>query len=216
MSKNIQVTAAKRDGAGKGPARRIRVQNNIPAVIYGDHKAPVLITLEAKPLMVEYLKGHLFTSLCDLTVDGEKHLVITRDVQLDPVTDNIIHADFLRVSAKTVIKVNVPVHFTNQEANTLLKGGEAFLSVMHHDVELMCPANTIPESIEVDVTGLAMGDTVKLSDLKLPKGVKPAAKDAEAVSIASLHAPRVQEVETAAPVAAEGEAAEGEKKEEAK
>jgi large subunit ribosomal protein L25 len=101
-TKHMQLTAAKREGSGKGTARATRRNNRIPAVIYGDNKTPVMISIEEKPITLEYNKGHLFTTLCDLDVEGQKHMVITRDLQLDPVSDKIIHADFLRVTEKTV------------------------------------------------------------------------------------------------------------------
>lgn len=200
---HIQLTADKREGSGKGTARAVRRNNRIPAVIYGDNKAPVLISIEDKPITLEYHKGHIFTALCDLDVSGEKHLVIARDLQLDPVTDRIIHADFLRVTEKTIIRVEVPVHFTGQDNCPALKEG-ATLTVVNHEVPLMCPANAIPDEIVIDISGQPMGHSFKLADVKLPAGIKAAVQDAEAFTVATLAAPRVEEeVETAAPTAAE-------------
>lgn len=203
-TKHIQMTAAKREGSGKGTARAVRRENRIPAVIYGDNKAPVLISIETKPITLEYMKGHLFTALCDMDVAGEKHMVITRDLQLDPVTDKIVHVDFLRVTNKTVVRVEVPVHFTGQENSLAMKDG-ATLTVIHHEIELLCAANSIPDEITIDVSGQPMGHAFKLSDVKLPEGTKPAAHDPESVTIATIHAPRKEEAidTTAAPTAAE-------------
>ncbi len=202
-TKHIQLTAAKREGSGKGTARAVRRENRIPAVIYGDNKTPVLISIEEKPITLEYLKGHIFTALCDMDVAGEKHMVITRDLQLDPVTDKIVHVDFLRVTAKTVVRVEVPVHFTGQEKCPALAEG-ATLSVMLHEVELLCPANSIPDEVTLDISGKPVGYSFKLTEINLPAGVKPAAHDAESVTVAALHAPRKEEeVVAAAPVAAE-------------
>lgn len=202
-TKHIQMTAAKREGSGKGTARAVRRENRIPAVIYGDNKAPVLISIESKPITLEYHKGHLFTTLCDLDVAGDKHMVIVRDLQLDPVTDLIVHADFLRVTAKTTVRVDVPVHFTGHDACAALREG-ATLAVMHHEIALMCPANAIPEEIVIDISGQPVGHAFKLSDISLPKGVTPVAHDPEAVTVASLHAPRkvAEEAEDAAAPAA--------------
>jgi len=203
-TKHIELTAAKREGSGKGTARAVRRENLIPAVIYGDNKAPVLVSIETKPISIEYQKGHLYTTLCDLNVAGEKHMVITRDLQLDPVTDKIIHVDFLRVTNKTVVRVEVPVHFVGHDKCMALKDG-ATLTVLLHEVELMCQANNIPEEITIDLAGQPVGHAFKLSEIKLPEGTKPASSDPESVTVAALHAPRKEEVvvDAAAPVAAE-------------
>ena len=200
MSKNIQMTAAKREGSGKGTAREVRRNNLVPAVIYGDSKTPVSISLEVKPLTTEYHKGHLLTTLCDLNVAGEKHLVIARDVQLDPVTDKVLHVDFLRVTSKTSLRVEVPVHFTGHEECPAFKSG-ATLTVIHHEITLLCPANAIPEEFTIDLTGMEMGHSIKLSDLKLPSGVKAGVPEPEAYTIATLSAPRVVEEVEATPAA---------------
>lgn len=200
MSKNIALTAAKREGSGKGTARAVRRNNQVPAVIYGDNKAPVSIALDLKPLTTEYHKGHLFSTLCDLNVAGEKFLVIARDVQKHPVTDIIEHADFLRVTAKTQLRVEIPVHFEGHDECPAFKAG-ATLTVTHHEVPLMAAANAIPEQIVVDLTGMEMGHSIKLSDIKLPAGAKMATGvDAETFTIATLSPPRV--IEEEAPVAA--------------
>lgn len=203
-TKHVQLTAAKREGSGKGTARATRRENRIPAVIYGDNKAPVLISIEVKPITLEYGKGHLFTTLCDLDVEGQKHMVITRDLQLDPVSDKIVHVDFLRVTEKTTVRVEVPVHFTGHDNCMALKDG-AVLTVIMHEVELMCPASSIPEEVTIDLAGQPVGHAFKLSEIKLPAGVKPAAHNADEITVATLAAPRKEEVveTTAAPTAAE-------------
>ena len=212
---HIQLTADKREGSGKGTARAVRRELRIPAVIYGDNKAPVTISMETRPLTIEYHKGHIFTALCDLTVDGTKHLVLTRDLQLDPVTDKILHADFLRVTEKTVIRVDVPVHFVGHENCPALKEG-ATLTVINHDIPLMCAANAIPDEITIDIAGQPVGHSFKLADVKLPAGIKAAVQDAEAFTIATLAAPRAEEViDTTAPTASEVPATEASKPEDA-
>jgi len=207
MAKNIALTAAKREGSGKGTARATRRNNQVPAVIYGDNKAPVSISLELKPLTAEYQKGHLFTTLCDLNVAGDKHLVIARDVQVHPVSGAVQHADFLRVTAKTQLRVEIPVHFEGHDNCPAFKDG-ATLTVVHHEVPLLVAANAIPEQITVDLSGMVMGHSIKLADIKLPSGAKVAVQDPAEFTVATLAAPRVIEEETpeAAPTA-EGEAA---------
>ena len=111
MSKNYAMTAVKRERAGKGVARSLRREGRTPAVIYGDNKEPVKISLSSNAINVEYNRGHMYTNLCDLEVEGDKYLVLARDVQLHPLTDVVEHVDFLRVSARTKIAVMVPFHF---------------------------------------------------------------------------------------------------------
>jgi large subunit ribosomal protein L25 len=188
-TKHIQLTAAKREGSGKGAARAVRRDNLIPAVIYGDNKPATLISIEVKPVSMEYQKGHLFTALCDMTVDGAKHKVIARDLQLDPVTDKILHVDFLRVTDKTLLRVEVPVHFIGHDACPGLKDG-ATLSVLRHEVTLLCPVNNIPDQVIIDLTGKPIAHSFKLSDAVLPAGVKTADSKPETVTVAALPASR--------------------------
>ncbi|MCB1721043.1 MAG: 50S ribosomal protein L25/general stress protein Ctc [Rhodospirillales bacterium] len=210
MSKNYVMTAAKRDRVGKGIARALRREGRIPAVIYGDKKEPIKISLGANDANVEYNRAHMFTTLCDLDVEGEKHLVLARDVQLNPVTDIVEHIDFLRVSAKTKIAVDVPVHFINEEKSPGLDQ-KGVLNVVRYTVELVCGATNIPEQIEVNLEGKEQGDAVHISDAILPEGTKPVIDDRD-FTIATIVAPRkVEEVEAAESEEAAGgeEAAEG-------
>ncbi|MCC6597921.1 MAG: 50S ribosomal protein L25/general stress protein Ctc [Alphaproteobacteria bacterium] len=205
MSKHYALTAAKRDQAGKGAARSIRRENRIPAVIYGDKKEPVLISLPAKEVNIEYNKGHMYTNLCDMDVDGQKHLVLVRDVQLHPVKDVVEHVDFMRVTAKTRIAVYVPVRFINEDKSPSIYN-KGTLNIVRHEVELLCGATSIPEFIEVDIEGKAHGDAVKISNAVLPKGITPVITNRD-FTIATLVAPKTAaqaEAEDAAeaPVAA--------------
>lgn len=171
MSKHISMTAVLRDRAGKGNARATRRQGKVPAVIYGDNKPPVMIAIDNLPIVKALHGGLLFTHLCDLDVDGQKHLVLARDVQLHPVKDTPEHVDFLRVSEKTQITVEVPLHIVNDEKCPAAKAG-GVISLVLHTLEVKCRADQIPEHIDIDLSKLAMGDSIKVEDLKLPTGVK--------------------------------------------
>jgi large subunit ribosomal protein L25 len=132
----------------------------------------VLISLPEKELRLAAEKKSFFTHLCDLTVSGAKHLVVPRDVQLDPVTDRPVHADFLRVTEKTVIRVQVPVVVVNQKDSPgITKGG--VLNVVRHEIEVYCPATEIPEQFTVDLKGIDVGHSVHIDALSLPKNVRP-------------------------------------------
>lgn len=213
MTKHYALSAAKRDRAGKGIARTLRREDRIPAVIYGDKKEPLMISLPVKEATIEYHKGHMFTTLCDIAVDGQKQLVLVRDVQTHPVTDRVEHVDFLRVTEKTKLTVEVPVHFVNYDASKASKE-KAVLNIVRHEVALICQAQSIPESIEVDLTPFAMGDAVKINDVKLPAGTTPEIKDRN-FTLATLAAPKLmveEEPAAAAEGAAEGDAAKAEAK----
>lgn len=171
MSKNYALQATKRERAGKGAARSLRRENKVPAVIYGGNEAPVTITLESKYVNIEYNKGMMFTHLCDLDLEGKKNLVLARDVQLHPVTDVVEHVDFLRVTPKTKIAVMIPVHYINEDKSPGMKE-KGVLNVVRYEVELMCSAVDIPEYINVDLTGVEMGATVRINDVTLPAGTK--------------------------------------------
>ncbi len=210
MSKNYALEAETRDRAGKGVARALRREDKTPAVIYGDKKEPINIALPANDLNVEYNKGHMFTMLCEMMIEGEKHVVLARDIQLHPVTDVVIHADFLRVTKKTQIAVEVPVNFINEDKSPGLKDG-GVLNVVRYEIELYCSAMEIPESVEVDLAGAETGDTIKLSNITLPDGTKPVIDDRD-FSIATIAAPkRIEEddVPEGEEGAEEGEFAEG-------
>ncbi|MAE50553.1 MAG: 50S ribosomal protein L25/general stress protein Ctc [Micavibrio sp.] len=188
MSKNYAIEAEQREQAGKGAARSLRREGKIPAVIYGDKKEPVKITLDSNRINVEYYKGHMFTTLCDLSVGKDKHLVLARDVQLHPVTDVVEHVDFLRVSAKTKIAVNVPVTFVNEDKSPGLVD-KGILNVTRYDVEVVCLATNIPDEIVVDLEGKEQGDAVKSTDAKLPEGSKFVIDDRD-FTIATIVAPK--------------------------
>lgn len=206
-SRHYVLKATKRERAGKGVARALRREDQIPAVIYGDHKEAVTIALEANTINLEYRKGHMFTSLCDMDVDGDKHLLLVRDVQTHPVTDRVIHADFLRVTPRTKIAVMVPVHFINEEECQGIRD-KGSLAIQRFEVELECTATDIPDHIDFDLTGKNIGDAIKLSDAKLPPGAK--STSARDLTIATINAPKTAEQEAAeeAAIAAAAPAAE--------
>ena len=220
--KYIQLTAEKREGTGKGVARALRREKRVPAVIYGDHKEPVSIHLESRVLSKEYYKGILFNNLTEIETDGEKHLVLARDVQVNPISDHLVHADFLRVTPRTKIDVAIPVEYINEEASPGLEEG-GVLNIVRHEVEVNCRATNIPDVIQVDLTGLQIGDAIKISDVTLPEATVPTISDRD-FTMATIAAPRALVEEEAeegleegeVPVIgeegeeAEGEAAEGE------
>ena len=170
MTATKQLKALPRTKVGKGAARADRRAGRVPAVIYGEGKPPVGITLDYTEINRIIYAGHFLTTLFDIDVDGEKHHVIPRDYQLDPVKDFTVHVDFLRVAAGTTLTVEVPVHFLNAESAAVLKQGGT-LNIVSHAVSLNAPAHAIPEAIEVDLSKYGFGDSIHLSAITLPAGV---------------------------------------------
>ncbi|MFG1427166.1 50S ribosomal protein L25/general stress protein Ctc [Roseixanthobacter glucoisosaccharinicivorans] len=165
-----ELKAVVRERAGKGAAREERRAGRVPAVIYGEKQDPITISLEHKEITRTIYAGHFLTTLFLIEVNGKKHRVIPRDYQLDPVKDLPLHVDFLRVSAGARVTVEVPVHFVKQEASPGLKAGGT-LNIVHHAVELDCPAESIPDHVSVDMTGVQLGASLHLSSITLPEGV---------------------------------------------
>ncbi len=196
-----QIEAVARDRVGKGAARAVRRQGKVPAVIYGAGQPPEAIALDFNQTRQLIFAGHFLTTIFEIDVQGRKSRVIPRDYQLDPVKDLPLHVDFLRLAEGQQIRVEVPVHFVNQEASPGLKRGGT-LNIVRHTVELMVPADDIPEFITADLTGLDIGDTLHISAIKLPEGVKPTIAERD-FTVATIVAPSGFKE----PTAAAGEAA---------
>ncbi len=205
MSTIATLSARARDRAGKGSARAARREGLVPAVIYGDKKDPFTIVVTLRDLE-KLLKPGFFSHLIDIEVAGEKHRVLPRDLQQHPVSDRALHVDFLRVSATSELTVEVPVEFINDEASPGLRRG-GVLNVVRHDVEVYCLAYNIPEKITIDLTGLQIGDSVHISAVKLPDGVRPTIEDRD-FTIATIAAPTLNIKDDGDDAAGEGEAAE--------
>lgn len=204
MSKIIKLKATARGRAGKGAARAVRREGRIPGVVYGDKKEPQNISFAYNELLPHVNTGRFMSTLVELEVDGAVVRAIPRDVQFEPVRDFITHVDFLRLGKGARIHVEVPVHFKNHlESPGIKKGG--VLNIVSHEIELYCPADSIPDEIVIDLTGLEIGQSVHISAITLPENVTPAARERDA-TIATIAAPAGLKEEEAA--AAETPAAE--------
>lgn len=207
-----EIKATLRPKAGKGAARSVRREGRTPAVIYGANEAPLAIAIDHIDIRTKIYAGHFLTTLYDIDLDGKKHRVIPRDYQLDPVKDVPIHVDFMRLAPGSLIRVNVPVHVINSDQSPGVKRGGA-VNIVTHALPLRCPPDRIPQSIEVDVAGLEINSSVHLSDVKLPEGVKPVARD-EDMTLVTIVAPsgfaeETRAAEAAAPAAGAAPAAAG-------
>ncbi|MCC7251687.1 50S ribosomal protein L25/general stress protein Ctc [Hyphomicrobium sp.] len=172
MSEIIEIKATARPRAGKGASRQARREGNVPAVIYGDGQPAEIIAINGNDLWKQFIKGHFTSSVFDIAVGETKIRVIPRDVQVDPVKDHPIHVDFLRIGKDGVIRVSVPVRFTNHALSPGLKRG-GVLNIVRHDVEIFCPYDRIPSFFEVNLEGLEIGRSIHISAISMPEGVRP-------------------------------------------
>jgi len=166
---NVEV----RERTGTGGARETRRAGMVPGVLYGGAKAPVAIAVKSNEFRKALYTGKLLGHLVTLKHGKETQPVIAKVVDMHPVTDEPVHFDLYRVDEHQTIKIAVPVHFKNHDASPGLKKGGT-INVVRHDVELSCPADKIPEELTFDLTGLEIGDTIRISAFVLPEGVEAA------------------------------------------
>ena len=174
--KELKATA--RPASGKGAARAERRAGRVPGVIYGDSKAPVTISVLDAELRSRIQAGRFLTTILDIDLEGKKHRVIPRDFALDPVRDFPIHVDFMRLGEGATIRVGVPLHILNGDSSPGVKRGGT-VNIVTHTIELECPVDGIPQYLEADIGKLDIGDSLHLSDITLPKGVKAMSRDEE-------------------------------------
>ena len=198
----IKLKAEIRNAAGKGAARSIRKNKNIPAVIYGEKKAPVSIELNGRDFEMLLQTPSLRTKLFEIdTANGQEDAMLM-DIQYHPVTDNVIHADFKRIDVKKPVSVSVPVEVINADVSKGLKLG-GVLNFAVRKVALRGLVQNIPEKITIDLTNLTIGDSVHGSDLVLPEGVELGLRQAE-LAFATIGGKMPEEADSAkaAPAAA--------------
>lgn len=189
MADTTIINGNLRNSTGKGSARAARRAGRIPAIIFGDKKETISIDIEEREYKKIMNQSGIFNRLLDLSVNGKSNLVLTRDIQFHPVSENPLHVDFLRIGKGSNINVSVPVSFVNEELSPGLKSG-GVLNTVRFELELVCPADIIPEKIEIDLEGLVVGDSIKISSVNLPDGVSSAITDRD-FTIATIAAPTV-------------------------
>ncbi|MGC8536607.1 MAG: 50S ribosomal protein L25/general stress protein Ctc [Rhizomicrobium sp.] len=206
MRETLELKAEPRSGTGKGPAYRTRQKGFIPAIVYGGKDAPLAVMLASRELERQVGAGNFLTSLYMLEVDGKKTRVIPRDVQLDPVTDRPVHVDFMRLEAGTTITLAIPVHFKGGDVSPGIKRGGT-LNIVRHEIELICPVDNIPEFLDADLSEMDINDSLHISAIKLPEGVRPTiARDFTVASVVAPSAMREELTKSEAAPAAEGAA----------
>ncbi|WP_298812506.1 50S ribosomal protein L25/general stress protein Ctc [uncultured Roseibium sp.] len=187
MASSYELKASARDRVGKGAARALRREGLLPAVIYGDKKPALPITIQVKETTITLHKGGFTAQIGTIDIDGEKHQVIAKDFQLHPVRDDVLHVDFLRVAKGATLTVEIPVQFINEEDCPGLKKG-GVLNIVRHTVEMNVPADSIPEALVLDLAKAQPGDSLHISAVDLPKGAEPTITDRD-FTIATIAAP---------------------------
>ena len=183
------IEAAMREGKGKGAARAARRDGFVPGVLYGGGKDPVSVNIKHNVLLKALKAGKFLSTLINLQIDGKDNTAVCRAVQRDVVRDLPIHADFLRLTESSRVNLFIPVEFVNQEECPGLRVG-GVLTVVRSEIEMVVRADNIPDHLTVDLTGLDIGDAVKISDVTLPAGATLAIRDRD-FTVANISAPSV-------------------------
>ena len=192
---DICLDVVVRDNTGTGPSRADRMGGGVPAVLYGGGQDPVSVSIRKNELLKAINTGQFLANMIEISHDGKKQKVLTKDVQFHPVTDVPMHVDFYRVKESTIIEVEVPVVFTGDEVSPGIKAGGT-LNVVRYAIEVKCPAGSIPDNITVDISAMEIGDSLHISEVSLPKNVTPSIDDRD-FTIATVVASRAStEAET--------------------
>jgi large subunit ribosomal protein L25 len=207
----IEINAVLRDAKGTGASRRLRHEGKVPGVLYGGKGDAKSIELNAKDLFMQFKHEAFHASILTLNLDGKKESVLLRGYQMHPVRNNIQHIDLQRIDENKKLNVKIPFHFLNEDVAPGVKLEGGVVSHIMVDVDISCLPKDLPTYIEVDMIALSIGDSIRLSDIKVPEGVElTTLSEDNDPTVTSISPPKVVIEET--PVAAEGEegAAEGE------
>jgi large subunit ribosomal protein L25 len=203
MTEIRELRAELRERTGKGGARAARRAGLVPAIVYGGEGQPQPIAVLRRDLDHALGQGGFMNALVDLMVGDGRERVLPRDVQFDVVKDWPVHVDFLRIGADAVIDIEVPVTFVNEESCVGLRRG-GVLNIVRHSVEVHCRADAIPEEIVIDLAGYDIGDSIHISAVALPEGVRPTITGRD-FTVATIAAPSVMREEAAVEGAAPSE-----------
>jgi len=173
MSNAYALAAKSRSLVGKGASRRLRREEKaLPAIVYGAGKEPTQVSIITKDFIKQLENEAFFAHIIDINIEGASEQVVLKDVQRHPVSNWPIHADFLRIDQTHKIQMKIPLHFTNEDECVGIKENGGIANHLMNDLEILCFAKDLPEYIEVDVGALDVGDSLHLSDIKLPAGVE--------------------------------------------
>ena len=213
MTDQITLNADLRERTGTNKAREIRnVDGMVPAIVYGDEKETLNIKLKLNELTKASENELFYTQVLLIKTEGKEEKVVLKELQRDPAKGKFLHADFQRVSSKTKLKVIIPVNFVNEEECAGVKVDGGVVAKAIREIEIMCLAGNIPESIDVDIENLNLGDSIRLTEISLPEGSEiPGLTDETDQMVVSVNSPKaVEEDPNVEENLEDGEAAEGE------
>ena len=224
MSETIHLNAELRSDSGKGASRRLRRQGLVPAIVYGGDKEPARISIEHNEFIHELENEAIYTQVIELRVEDRKQEVILRDLQRHPYKNKVMHADFYRIDQNKPIKIEVPIHVVNADKCVGVKKEGGLMTHLVTEIEVIALPKNLPEYLEIDAENLHLGDTLHLTDIKLPEGVQIVAftyledvedieHDDHNVGVLSVFKPREEVIEDEAPEAPEEPELEGEEAE---
>ncbi|HED16625.1 MAG TPA: 50S ribosomal protein L25/general stress protein Ctc [Gammaproteobacteria bacterium] len=190
MSENFEINAELRSDSGKGASRRLRHEGRFPAIVYGGGGDPVSLTLDQNEMGLHLQHEAFYSHLLTLKIGSKKQKAIMRDIQRHPAKDQIMHIDFLRVSASETISMHIPLHFLNEDIAIGVKQQGGVVSHLMSDVEVSCKASNLPEYIEVDLTDLEAGSAIHMSEIKMPSGITLAGLAHGDQAVVNIHMPR--------------------------
>ncbi len=212
MATTHEIKVERREDEGKGASRRLRRAGKIPAIVYGGDLGPVNIQLDHEPVWLASQHEWFYSSILDLSLGGDIQKVLLRDIQRHPYKQLIMHLDFQRVNDREALRTAVPLHFINEDVSPAGKSADVVVTHELKEVTVECLPSDLPETIEIDLSELKLGDIIYLSDIKLPKGVEiPQLKLGKDHDDAVVIAKQGRE-EAAGDEAAEGGEAAGEEK----
>lgn len=200
----MKVTATTRSAQGTSASRRLRRADKVPGIIYGGKVQPTAIEVEHNPLFHALRKEKFHASILEMDLDGKSERVLLRDFQMHPYKPQVLHIDFQRVAEDEAIHMRVPLHFVGEENSPAVKLNAAIISHVLSQVDVACLPRDLPEFIEVDLSGIKSTDVLKVSDLKMPAGVKPVLRGKENPVVVTVSVPGAQAEEdtSAAPTPA--------------
>jgi large subunit ribosomal protein L25 len=224
MSETIHLNAELRSDSGKGASRRLRRQGMVPAIVYGGDRDPARISIAHNEFIHELENEAIYTQVIELRVEDRKQEVILRDLQRHPYKNKVIHADFYRIDQSKPIKVVVPIHVANADNCVGVKSDGGVMTQLVTEIEVIALPKDLPEYLEIDAENLHLGDTLHMTDIKLPEGVQIVAftyledvedieHDDHNVGVLSVFKPREEVIEDEAPEAPEEPEIEGEEAE---
>ena len=202
MKTSFELNAEFRETQGKGASRRLRHEGKVPAILYGGHSEARALTLSHQKLLILLDNERFYSTILSLKVGDQTQNAILKDVQRHPYKNAIVHIDFQRVEDNQKIRMSIPLHFVGAAVSPGVKTQGGLVSHLRNEVEVSCLPKDLPEFIEVDMSALALNESIHMSQLKIPDGVELTALAKEDAAVASIHSPRAEEPEAVAAAAA--------------